>query len=84
MGSKYLVQEPTDTGNTGPVLADNQSRELNNEYCLVFGRLLASVSSWLGHMWPNRHLTLSKGYHMYGVDIRMGDISRKLQHALIY
>ena len=30
-----LFQEPTESGNTGPWLADNQSRGLNNQFLLV-------------------------------------------------
>ena len=32
---KYFLQEPTELGNTGPWLADNQSHDLNNEIALA-------------------------------------------------
>ena len=32
----YSNQQPTESGNTGPWLADNQSRDLNNEFWLFF------------------------------------------------
>ena len=36
-----INQKPTESGNTGPWLADNQSRDLNNEFWLAVYEMVA-------------------------------------------
>ena len=44
LGKQTEEQELTASGNTGPWLADNQSRDLNNDFWLIF-YLVRSVNS---------------------------------------
>ena len=49
VASSSIGREPTESGKTGPWLADNQSRDLNNELWLAV-YLIRSVASSIGRV----------------------------------